>query len=85
MPILHPTRRKYTVPMVARMMGVAERKVLDWIRAGELRAVNLRGLRMGVRVMPLISPTSRHSSGHALLFHRPTNPSQDSASESRRA
>jgi hypothetical protein len=35
------TRRKLTVPIVARMLGVADRKVLGWIRAGELRAVNL--------------------------------------------
>jgi excisionase family DNA binding protein len=34
-------RRKHTVPTVARELGVANRKVLDWIKSGELRAVNL--------------------------------------------
>lgn len=37
----HPARRKLTVPQLARQFGVAEKKILDWIRAGELRAVNL--------------------------------------------
>ena len=31
------TRRKLTVPAVAEQLGVAQKKVLDWIRAGELR------------------------------------------------
>ncbi len=34
-------RRKMSVPTIARMEGVAEKKVLDWIRSGELRAINI--------------------------------------------
>ncbi len=35
------TRRKFSVPQVSRMMGVADAKVIAWIRSGELRAMNL--------------------------------------------
>jgi excisionase family DNA binding protein len=34
------TRSKLTPPEVARLWGVSPDKVLAWIRAGELRAVN---------------------------------------------
>ena len=37
----HPDRRKLSVPMVARMLGVAEHKILYWIHSGELKATNL--------------------------------------------
>lgn len=39
--VTYPPRKKMSVPMVARMLGVADKAVLDWIRSGELRAVNL--------------------------------------------
>jgi hypothetical protein len=35
------TRRKITVPQLARLWGVANGKVLAWIHSGELPAVNL--------------------------------------------
>jgi len=34
-------RRKLTVPQLAKLWGVATKKVLGFIRSGELRAVNL--------------------------------------------
>lgn len=39
--VTYPPRRKLSVPMVARQIGVADQKVLKWIKTGELRAVNL--------------------------------------------
>jgi hypothetical protein len=42
-----PIRRKRSVPTVAREMGVAEKKVIGWIRSGELRALNLARSRDG--------------------------------------
>lgn len=38
-------RRKLSLPQVARMLGVADGKVLAWIKSGELRAINLSRLR----------------------------------------
>jgi hypothetical protein len=35
------TRRTWTPPEFAKWLRVAEEKVLGWIRAGELRAVNV--------------------------------------------
>lgn len=36
-----PTRRKLSVPMVARMLRVADQKILHWIHSGELKSTNL--------------------------------------------
>jgi hypothetical protein len=41
MAALMAVRRKLTVPQLARQWGVAPNKVLEWIRRGELRAINL--------------------------------------------
>jgi hypothetical protein len=40
-------RRKFSVPQVAMMLGVADAKIIAWIKAGELRAVNLARSRNG--------------------------------------
>ena len=37
----HPKRRVLPPPEIAADLGVANRKVLDWIRSGELVALNL--------------------------------------------
>jgi excisionase family DNA binding protein len=37
----HIQRRKLTVPVVAKLLGLAEDKILHWIHTGELRATNL--------------------------------------------
>mgnify|MGYP000570493865 CR=1 FL=1 len=34
------TKRKFTPPEVARLFGVEPGKIIAWIRAGELRAIN---------------------------------------------
>ena len=34
-------RRKLSVPQLAEQLGVAEKKILGWIRGGELKAINL--------------------------------------------
>lgn len=47
MPRFASTRKKMTVPQLARQLGVAERKVLGWIRDGELKALNLARTRNG--------------------------------------
>ena len=36
-----PDRGKLTPPEIARLYGVSPDKVLGWIRAGELRAINI--------------------------------------------
>jgi hypothetical protein len=38
-------RRKHTVPQLARIWGVSTNKVLEFVRSGELRAVNLASQR----------------------------------------
>lgn len=37
-------RRKLSVPMLARQWGVADQKVRDLIRCGQLRAIDLAGV-----------------------------------------
>lgn len=34
------TRQKSTPPQVAQLWGVSPEKVIEWIKAGELRAIN---------------------------------------------
>ena len=36
-----PTRRKLSVPEYAKQLGVAEKKIRDFIQSRELRAINL--------------------------------------------
>ena len=38
-------RQKYTVPQLSRLWGVSQNKVLEFVRRGELRAVNLASHR----------------------------------------
>lgn len=40
-----PHRKKLTVPEIARMLGVNQSKVLAWIAADELRALNVASTR----------------------------------------
>jgi excisionase family DNA binding protein len=40
MPVLID-RKKFSVREVARMFGVSPNKIMAWIRAGELRAINV--------------------------------------------
>ena len=34
------SRQKLTPPQLAKQWGISDRKVLDWIESGELRAIN---------------------------------------------
>lgn len=34
-------RRKRSVPVLARQEGIGPKKIIEWIRTGELRAINL--------------------------------------------
>ena len=40
MPKPTTAREKFTPPEIARRFGIAEAKVITWIEAGELRAIN---------------------------------------------
>jgi hypothetical protein len=44
-----PTREKLTPGELAKIWGISPRKVLTWIRSGELRAVNLAANARGAR------------------------------------
>lgn len=49
-------RSHLTPPAVAIQLGVKPQKILDWIRSGELRAVNLAAVAHGQRPRWRISP-----------------------------
>ncbi|MBU4271528.1 MAG: helix-turn-helix domain-containing protein [Planctomycetes bacterium] len=49
-------RRKFTPPEIAKLWGVDTLKVLRWIRAGELRAINASTRRDSKKPRFLIDP-----------------------------
>ena len=44
---MDPTRTKLTPSEVAKAWGVSPDKILNWIRSGELRAINVASNRSG--------------------------------------
>lgn len=76
-------RRKFSPPQVARMMGVSTAKVVNWIREGELAAINVGdGPKNRPRYLVDRTALERFEAGRAVV---PVGPSTGRVAPRRRA